>query len=297
MSDEDALLAAIAAHPAEDTPRLVYADWLDEHGQPVRAEFIRVQVAIAQKDHLPRAILNRHVDLFKRNQELIDNHRAELLGPLAGLADGARVEFRRGFVEEVTLPVFAFIRHCDLLAAVRPAPRVALVGYVYYILGFLGFDVPPTITHRQLQLVTAIRTVPNDPKDTELSSGNPTTFDAQRWPRLEELDVSGCRLGDRNAVALLTPSSFPVLTDLDISANELTDLAVDALLDSGVLWRLKRLILGGNPITDAGAIALAQRWPTGDDDRLETLNLRFTNVGQPGHQALLRRFGGRVDLF
>src|SRR5688572_19432410 len=101
MSDEDALLSAIAALPAEDTPRLAYADWLDEHDRPVRAEFIRVQVAIAQKDHLPRAILNRHVDLFRRNQELIDDRRAELLGPLAVLPTGkagARIEFRRGFV-------------------------------------------------------------------------------------------------------------------------------------------------------------------------------------------------------
>lgn len=31
MSDRDALLAAIAASPADDTPRLVFADWLDEH--------------------------------------------------------------------------------------------------------------------------------------------------------------------------------------------------------------------------------------------------------------------------
>lgn|GEM_PF-1232988 len=31
MSDRDALLAAIRANPDEDTPRLVFADWLDEH--------------------------------------------------------------------------------------------------------------------------------------------------------------------------------------------------------------------------------------------------------------------------
>ena len=59
MSDEAALLTAIAAHPDEDTPRLMYADWLDENGRPIRAEFIRVQIDIARKDHLPRAILNR----------------------------------------------------------------------------------------------------------------------------------------------------------------------------------------------------------------------------------------------
>ena len=39
-------LAAICANPDDDAPRLVYADWLDEHGDP-RGEFIRVQVELA----------------------------------------------------------------------------------------------------------------------------------------------------------------------------------------------------------------------------------------------------------
>jgi uncharacterized protein (TIGR02996 family) len=40
---EAALLAAIAAHPEEDTPRLMLADELQERGEQDRAEFIRVQ--------------------------------------------------------------------------------------------------------------------------------------------------------------------------------------------------------------------------------------------------------------
>lgn len=42
-SDGDALFLAICEHPDEDTARLVYADWLQENGQPERAEFIRLQ--------------------------------------------------------------------------------------------------------------------------------------------------------------------------------------------------------------------------------------------------------------
>ena len=41
MSDNEAFVRAIAEHPDDDAPRLVYADWLEEHGQPERAEFIR----------------------------------------------------------------------------------------------------------------------------------------------------------------------------------------------------------------------------------------------------------------
>src|SRR5438874_1548572 len=43
MSDRDALYAAVCANPDDDTARLVFADWLDEHGDalcravPVRA--------------------------------------------------------------------------------------------------------------------------------------------------------------------------------------------------------------------------------------------------------------------
>src|SRR5215471_13106330 len=48
MSDRDALLAAIRAQPDEDTPRLVFADYLDEHDEPERAAFIRTQVELAR---------------------------------------------------------------------------------------------------------------------------------------------------------------------------------------------------------------------------------------------------------
>jgi uncharacterized protein (TIGR02996 family) len=45
-SDELALLRTICEQPDCDVPRLVYADWLDEHGQHDRAEFIRLQIEL-----------------------------------------------------------------------------------------------------------------------------------------------------------------------------------------------------------------------------------------------------------
>ena len=44
---EQGLLHAILESPADDGPRLIYADWLDEQGQAPRAEFIRTQVRLA----------------------------------------------------------------------------------------------------------------------------------------------------------------------------------------------------------------------------------------------------------
>jgi uncharacterized protein (TIGR02996 family) len=51
MSDEAALLRAICDHPDDDTPRLVFADWLTEQGGPVNcawANAIRAQIWDAQ---------------------------------------------------------------------------------------------------------------------------------------------------------------------------------------------------------------------------------------------------------
>jgi uncharacterized protein (TIGR02996 family) len=44
VNEEAALLRAIIANPDEDTPRLVYSDWLDENDRHDRAAFIRMQV-------------------------------------------------------------------------------------------------------------------------------------------------------------------------------------------------------------------------------------------------------------
>lgn len=41
--DIEAFIRAIADSPGDDTARLVFADYLDEHGEPERAKLIRVQ--------------------------------------------------------------------------------------------------------------------------------------------------------------------------------------------------------------------------------------------------------------
>lgn len=64
---EDALLQAICANPEDDTPRLVYADWLDDHGQPERAEFIRVESQLVKLS--PDA--SRRQELEARKEQLL----------------------------------------------------------------------------------------------------------------------------------------------------------------------------------------------------------------------------------
>jgi uncharacterized protein (TIGR02996 family) len=66
MTDGTALYRSILAHPADDTPRLVYADWLEENGRSEEAEFIRVECRL-------EAILPgepEYTELIDRREEL-----------------------------------------------------------------------------------------------------------------------------------------------------------------------------------------------------------------------------------
>lgn len=56
-------LSAIRAAPTDDLPRMVAADWLEENGEPERAEFVRVQCEIAKSGPTP-LLLYRENELF-----------------------------------------------------------------------------------------------------------------------------------------------------------------------------------------------------------------------------------------
>lgn len=135
MSDEAALLHAICAHPDDDTPRLVYADWLDEHDQPERAEFIRVQV---ERDALTDHSSDEYKCLVAREAELLAAHRPTWLAHLGAFAEAMRegrvqIEFDRGFPEWVslsgaTVADFAILRQFphlyDISIISLPTPEV-----------------------------------------------------------------------------------------------------------------------------------------------------------------------------
>jgi uncharacterized protein (TIGR02996 family) len=61
VTDRDALLAAVRAAPADDAPRLVFADWLDEHGEADLAAFVRVQCELASLPPAPTPLECRAV--------------------------------------------------------------------------------------------------------------------------------------------------------------------------------------------------------------------------------------------
>lgn len=54
--EEEAFIATIGDARDEITPRLVYADWLDEHDEATRAEYLRVASTIAQLSESDRSL-------------------------------------------------------------------------------------------------------------------------------------------------------------------------------------------------------------------------------------------------
>lgn len=132
LSDREALLAAVRANPEEDTPRLMFADWLDEQGDEVsatRAEFIRLQCELARladdgsdsqplfeflRDHDfvtgPSADwtkiddgIHRRIALTMRAEDLLRQHGEAWLPKLPEKYKVGWHGFHRGFAHRVTL--------------------------------------------------------------------------------------------------------------------------------------------------------------------------------------------------
>lgn len=99
---ERELEAAIAASPDDPAPYLVYADWLQEQGDP-HGELIAVQAA---------AKSSRDPALATRERELFARLRAPLTGPLdLVLGEHVELEWRFGFITRARLGAAEF---CDV---------------------------------------------------------------------------------------------------------------------------------------------------------------------------------------
>jgi uncharacterized protein (TIGR02996 family) len=124
---EDAFLQDILENPDDDTPRLIYADWLTDRGDP-RGEFIQVQCRIAQAGDpfrsgrlwgMPAAVLKAW---RAREQELLASHGERWRQSLRSLA--TEIEFHRGFPERVTVPADEFLARGGELFRATPIREV-----------------------------------------------------------------------------------------------------------------------------------------------------------------------------
>ena len=163
MTTRDALLAAVLAHPEDDTPRLLLADHLDEIGEHDRAEFIRAQVALArlpEPEYLtigslvpgahydyPEGVCNR----CRQRSDRCDYHALrqrdkELRGSghgwdgrtnwvrWAGFAPAdpgrASVRFERGFLHTVIVSANEWLAHGDAITASHPVREAILTTHL-----------------------------------------------------------------------------------------------------------------------------------------------------------------------
>ena len=124
MNELAAFLEDIAASPHDDAPRLVLADWIEEQadeGLRPLAEFIRVQYAL---DGLHPGN-PRRPGLLKLQQALLPVQLERWKGSLSQFQQ-PRPQFRRGFVEQLTVSVFDLPRLDEGRAFGLPLRSLAL---------------------------------------------------------------------------------------------------------------------------------------------------------------------------
>jgi uncharacterized protein (TIGR02996 family) len=274
MDHDDAILRAIIEDPDDDAPRLVYADWVDERGQPERAELIRVECQLGRllgsgpiRHHLEcraRQLLCISDGVFKfeghlsepmeaRDHELLAAHGARWAEPLHGLVD--YLGFRRGFVEEVGIRGRAF------LGAAGDLFRFAPVRHASFS------RVPPVLA--------------------------PHLAASPHLARLRSVSLAHNRIGPRGARALGESPHLAGLRTLELTHCHIGDAGLAALLSSPRLAGLEALHLWNNDLGPAGTRLLASPRTL---PRLEYLSAGCNKFGAAGEGMLRERFGNRVRL-
>lgn len=297
FTDERPFLDAVFDRYDDDRPRLVYADFLDDSGEPERAELVRVQLALARlTDDDPRrpALSDRQADLLVRN-------RAAWTAHLAGLV--ASVDFRRGIPDSPTVDAGTFlerghelfarlrVRRLRLLDAGPALPKVAqspLLSHVRELdlcgadLGNTGVSVLAKSPH--LKTLEALDLGFNGIDDAGVEQLARSTL----LPNLARLALNdNDRITATGLAALADSPFFAGLTALDVSGNDIDDAGVRAAVASPSMARLQSFRVHSNPIGDAGIAALTASPFLARAAKAEhKLELRGCLIGPRGAAAL-----------
>jgi len=282
-------LEFIVGNIDEDTPRLAFADWLDENEQPERAEFIRVQV---QRSRLP-AWDAAQVRLRLREQALMKQHGEAWLAELPKI-EGARWEgFRRGIVAEVSFASFEAMRkNAHACRAVAPVEAVT-VRWPRKREGSRG--VKPIAELRELSMTG----LPDDEvagwlaDSPQLSTLRSLTArglwahplgqlaGSPHLAKLRSLRMPGNNLGNAGIMTLTRSTTLTSLEELDLSAlgrheryNHdpiIRARGMEALMNWSGMANVRSLKLNGNDVSRDGLRALLRSPHSGS---LKELSLR-----------------------
>ncbi|MFO0978474.1 MAG: TIGR02996 domain-containing protein [Planctomycetaceae bacterium] len=234
MADEQTFLDEIVANPDDDLPRLIYADWLEEQGNP-RGEFIRVQCELASL----KKTQVRYRELRAREQELWTSHGAEWVKGFPYSL--RRCVFRRGFIEESAIALSYFVRNWSKIGRLTPLRHVTFTQVQNRVK--LLEDCPG------LELLRSIRLKNCYP--------NLDTTPLARSPHLKNIETIIGRWSDRGLIELSKSTVTGNLRIL-IPEGQFSVGAVEALADAPQL-KLRHLNVSyGIPMTAVPVIARAR---------------------------------------
>lgn len=115
------LLNEVIANPADIAPRLVYADWLEERGDP-RGEFIRLQCDLADMDELHPSFC----EMSHRADQLLQEHKQAWEPPIAEHC--RKTIYRCGFIEAISLRARMFIEQGEKFFDAMPIHSVRVTN-------------------------------------------------------------------------------------------------------------------------------------------------------------------------
>lgn len=266
MFDDAGFLKAIRAAPDDLPLRRVYADFLEEQGDP-RGEFIRVQCALADLADDDE----RRPELELRERRLLREYEDQWLQPLRIGVPWRRPRFRAGFVEELSLTAETFLQPpARRLFARTPWRGVQLLGTLRDHAQALG-------RHKRLATFAVLDLEAGGLEDRDLEA----MLARRKLPRLRTLRLGFNHLTDRSFDLLLRGNRLPALKVLDLSHNHLT--AIDQGLLVPLSWQpLESLDLSGNALA-FGLPAPEEYWPP-----VLRLSLDAVGLNEWGWQRLLR---------
>lgn len=305
--DGAALLRAICDHPEEVTPRLAYADWLDEQGgesNTARAEFIRLQ--IAEEGKAPPRDFPHTRSRTAREAELLDKWGKVWdadLPKLPGIV-WQNHQYERGFVHHITAgsvrsllaaeAVFALapvtwltldklttstakqLARSPVLARVREFTKFGLEVWEADSLAPLA-DTPHLCNLRAAYLWRA-------GLSADSVRGLLANRSLTRLTHLTLLDSEAAGTGTVSAI--LAGPSAPVLETITLQSCGIGPDAAPLLPDLVRLPKLRRLYLTSNRITDAAVTALAGvKLPRG---KTLAVGLGYNSLTDRGAEALLK---------
>lgn len=270
MDYEHPFVAEIRAQPRDDAPRLIYADYLDEAGDP-QGELIRVQVALS---HLAPGEPERR-ELELREDELLTTYADEWLAPLRELgAEGISTRsLQRGLIERVRIRATAFFTQGDELCRRAPALHcLELRGVAGAMSQLATRSLPQQITALDLNAsgcglaeIESLSRSDWTAQIIDLSLAFNQLTDAAvlallraNWPRLVKLNLSCNRLGPES-LGLIARHTPPLLLEsLAISVNQTGDLGLQFLGNAPLARSLRELDLGKTGVTAQGVARLAE---------------------------------------